>query len=327
MFRNIPSTLGLSAPKAAGLYLVFGVVWIAGTDWLVLMIATTESELVWLQSIKGWVFVGLSTLLIFGLVSFRERQINFVADRLKVSVEQLQVIHRVFRHNLRNELMVFRGYVDAAARRADDRTSQDNLIRAGEAAKRIERINERLRIIEHDREPTNDVIDLAAVLQSDIEPMAQESLDAHVEFDYPENIRIHGDESITVLIQEIIKCLSDRSEGVSEMPTIRIVAEPSSSEVHLRAITPDVRIRMTEIEPLEAAEEEPLNHASGVRLWVIKWLANYYRAEVEITSSEESTQLSVSFPKATFLDRAAVAAEKQIEGMMETSQGQSQGTS
>ena len=99
----------LSALKIAGSYLVFGVLWIGISDRVVLQIARTQSELLWMQSIKGWLFVALSGLLVFGLVSARETQLHNTQNRLRTATEQLQVIHRVFRHNLRNELTVIRG--------------------------------------------------------------------------------------------------------------------------------------------------------------------------------------------------------------------------
>lgn len=73
---RLPDALVRSPGRIAGGYLVFGVVWIAITDTLVVNLAGSQAELTRLQTIKGWVFVLASTVVIFALTYSRQRQVN-----------------------------------------------------------------------------------------------------------------------------------------------------------------------------------------------------------------------------------------------------------
>lgn len=64
----------LSPAKITIVYFVFGIAWVASTDWLVVALFDSPETISFLQTIKGWVFVGLSAALLFGLTSFRKRQ-------------------------------------------------------------------------------------------------------------------------------------------------------------------------------------------------------------------------------------------------------------
>lgn len=68
-----------SARRIAFVYLAFGVAWIFGTDWIAhAFFAPADQRVV--QTIKGWGFVGVSTVLLFGLV-WREMRHSSVLER------------------------------------------------------------------------------------------------------------------------------------------------------------------------------------------------------------------------------------------------------
>lgn len=308
MMRHIPRTLGLSATKAASIYLVFGIVWIGGTDWLAVRIAANEAQLVWLQSIKGWVFVGMSTVLIFGLVWFRERQIERVTDQLKVSVEQLQVIHRVFRHNLRNELTKFRGYLELVEPAIHEPEPREYLSLADRAAERIERLNEHLRIVESAGDPTTGVVDLVGAIEDECNHLMEDHPHIEIDMDLPADGRIHSDDSVELLIREMIEYLTDIGDGAVEVQLTR--EDPNQLVLHIEA--PGVRIPDTERTPVEQGEETALAHANGVRLWVIKWLANYYSGEFALEITDQGTTFRVQFTEVSAIDRVKVVAQDQV---------------
>lgn len=314
MKRHAPKVLGLSAEKAAVIYLLFGVTWITTTDWLVIQLAATESQVAWLQAIKGWVFVGLSTVLIFGLVHFREKQILIATDRLTVALEQLQVIHRVFRHNLRNELTVFRGYVKTVASSLQDEDLRQQLGFAENAASRINHLNEVLRKVENPHNPVDHPVDLVRILQTERDRI--EETGENVEMCAPDEAYMLGDESVNLLVREIFEYLAKlqrESDGCAE---IDVDLSPRHEELILSVGSPGRYIPKGEIEPLRAGEEEPLFHASGVELWVMKWLANYFGGDLEIESADEYNHITVKFPQLSQLDQYAISARKQIDDLV-----------
>ncbi|MDZ7663659.1 EAL domain-containing protein [Thiohalophilus sp.] len=67
---NIPS-VRISAARIAAYYGLFGIAWILLSDWFVSLVAVDADALSTLQSAKGLIFIGLSTLLVF-LLCVRE---------------------------------------------------------------------------------------------------------------------------------------------------------------------------------------------------------------------------------------------------------------
>ena len=83
---------------------MFGVLWILRSDRVVLFITESPVRLARLQTLKAWVFVLGSAALFFGLTRTRELRVTSSRDRLDQATQELQVLHPVFRHNIRNDL-------------------------------------------------------------------------------------------------------------------------------------------------------------------------------------------------------------------------------
>lgn len=135
--RRIQRLLRLSPSKIAGSYIVLGVAWILVTDQLVQSIADSQTALVQLQTAKGWLFFAGSGLLILGLTLTRERQVEDTKRRLSTSTQQLQVLHRIFRHDIRNDLNVVQGNIDMLLETVEESTRRDRLKAADRAVQQL----------------------------------------------------------------------------------------------------------------------------------------------------------------------------------------------
>jgi len=62
------------------------------------------------HAVDGWLFVSISSLVFYGATAYQKRRAAAARRELETSNQQLQVLSRVFRHNVRNDLsMSFRG--------------------------------------------------------------------------------------------------------------------------------------------------------------------------------------------------------------------------
>lgn len=316
MDQYVPKLLGFSAWRAAFGYLVFGIVWIGGTDWLALQLAADQSELAQLQSVKGWIFVGLSTIFIYVLLYFRERQVDFATERLTVAMEQLQVIHRVFRHNLRNELTVFRGYVESTIARLESEPLKRQLELASRSANRMDELNEALQKIENAHNPTEEIIEIIPMVRS--EAAAVDNARIRLETSHIDEAYAMGDSSLKLLFREILAYLLEKQPDGADTKSVEIEANQSDRYINLNFRSRGVRIPDSELEPIRVGREEDLFHATGVDLWVIKWLANYYGAKIEIETEDDETVIELQFPELPQVDQLAISAKKQIDQMVRT---------
>lgn len=129
---RLHSVLTLSPLKISAGYFTFGVIWIPVTD-VVLATGFASHQMPTLPGlVKGWTFIGLSTLLIFTLSRVHRQQMVTAQTRVETVNQQLQVLHRVFRHNIRNDLNVIKGYTDLVSERVTDEQSA-NGVRDGPA--------------------------------------------------------------------------------------------------------------------------------------------------------------------------------------------------
>lgn len=317
---SLSSVLRSSATKTAGIYLLFGIAWIGFTDWLSLYLTTAEAQLAWFQSIKEWLFIGLSTLFIFGLVSVRERKIRYATDRLNVALQQLQVIHRVFRHNLRNELTVFRGYLQMATSSIRDENVTDQLEVADQAAERIERLNEHLKIVENTHVGSQYVVDLVDVIEDEAARIQKEASRAIIDLDLPHEAKILGDDSLVLLVRELFRYFTVRQAKSAEAGRIEMALTKAKNQSTLSVTASNFRIPRSEIDPLRIDGEQPLLHASGVELWVIKWLANYYEGEVDIGVKDEHSEITVAFPEPPRWLQVEAIAQEQLDDLVNSSE-------
>lgn len=284
----------LSAPKIAGSYLVFGVLWIGTTDWVVLRIARTQSQILWMQAVKGWLFVALSGALVFGLVSLRETQLHGTQGRLQTATEQLQVIHRVFRHNLRNELTVIRGNIGLVKSSTDQQELKQQLDNAEKGIDRLELLNEDLQILDEIQDSDTAVADLSSIIEDECDRLQSQYPSITIDLDMPVSIKVAAGNSLKYLIRRMLEALSVRYSDTPENAHLQLTVTQTTTEVSLVARSLDHQIPQIEISPLRSGEERPLKHALGVDLWVLKWLANRFDGEVDIRVTTNDTIISIS---------------------------------
>lgn len=131
--QPIQGFLRLSPARITGSYIIVEVIWILLSDWLVAMVSESQVVLTQSPTAKGWLYIAGSGLLIFGLTRTREHQVRKSQQQLEMSNQQLQVLHRIFRHNIRNDLTVIQGHIDMVLESLQDATERNRLITAKRA--------------------------------------------------------------------------------------------------------------------------------------------------------------------------------------------------
>lgn len=107
--------------KVAAMYLLFGFLWIIGSDTLVLWIATSPEQVARLQTVKGWVYVLLTTFLVYGLMRLYSRQKNAVLREtirssrlLSQALGQKKLLVRELHHRVKNNLQTVLAFLNLA---------------------------------------------------------------------------------------------------------------------------------------------------------------------------------------------------------------------
>lgn len=147
------------------------------------------------SSVTGLAFVVVSALFLYGATAHQHRRTEDARRELETSNQQLQVLSRVFRHNIRNDLNVIQGYTDLLLDRVDDERSRECLATIRQTTDDVVAISEKLRVIEDaSSEPPSGRIDLVDAVREAANAVDDANVSITVET--PSEAWIRADESV-----------------------------------------------------------------------------------------------------------------------------------
>lgn len=282
----------------AGLYVLFGVGWILLTDQLVVAVANTTELAVALQTVKGWVFVGLSGVVIFVLTRRRERQLKRSRKQEATATQELQVLHRLARHNVRNDLTVIHGYAEQLEGSVTEsgRKPRERIV---ETAESLANTIEKLRVINRIDVETEAIsrIDVIAILEAEIDRLRKNHPDITIELSVPDRLLVLGEPTLREAIREVLENAMAHHDQPPQKRTVWIEAERGHERPILRIADDGPGIPADEIDPVADGEETPLYHSSGVGLWLVDWICRSQNCESDIYTSNGRTVVEFEFDR------------------------------
>jgi PAS domain S-box-containing protein len=231
----------------------------------------------------------------------RERIDGFVAIQEDVTDERiqqqvLQVLHRILRHNLRNELNVISGHAEELSEQLVERDDDDgvtsvNAIKRATAKLRglSDRATETEFTIESDE---NDrwAVDLRALLNQQWQRLPDgEATRLHV--DGPETAPVTADSTLAVAVRELLRVTAGPAGGQTNP---RVTLQHTDDEVELRLHLEEGVI--SEWDPVKMGGETPLEHASGLDTWLVEWVVTHLGGDLRLTEEADSSVLTVRLP-------------------------------
>ncbi|MFC7075765.1 sensor histidine kinase [Haloarcula halophila] len=225
-----------------------------------------------------------------------------VTDR-RQREQQLAVLERVLRHDIRNTVNVIEGNstvlteeldgeLGTAARRIVDRAQQ-----LGRLSEKAREVTEVLRSSSADR-----TIDAVSVLVRERRRIAAEYPDCPFVVDTPEVASVAGDERLGIAIREALENAVEHGyygtpEGTDPEVRLGVTIETEHVVVDIEDTGPGIPER--ERRPLSDETETALQHGSGIGLWAIYWLVRSLGGEVTIADRDpQGTVVTMRLPRA-----------------------------
>lgn len=227
---------------------------------------------------------------------------------------RLQVLQRVLRHNLRNELSIVQGYADLVSERADPALGDHlNVIveRTQSLAKLSEKVRQIERIFEHaDIDP--DPLDLGGWIERHCE-----ALGVDVETCVDHSVSVLADGRIEIALENLLENAIEHgskrchpwetADGSVEReePTIRVVLEPCSDDpdewATIRIIDDGPGIPEHERDVVTGdVDVTQLTHGSGLGLWLVAWVIQSLGGELAFEDREpRGTVVTIRLPRAS----------------------------
>ena len=203
-----------------------------------------------------------------------------------------RVLHRLLRHNLRNDLSVIMARADELATAADPEI-RETAESISQHAQRIASLREEVRPLERILVGTQDVRsrDVTDLCRLAVERATSESsttapaTTATVTLSMPAQARARAVPELQRAVQSLVE---NALLYAGENPTIEVRVQTLSETVEIAVVDDGPGIPDHERAPVfEDRETTDLNHASGLGLWLVRWTAEICGGDLEYERTDD----------------------------------------
>lgn len=204
--------------------------------------------------------------------------------------QRLQVLNRVLRHNLRNDLGVIGGLADVLATDLDgDHAARAEKIRT--LCLELVELGEKARAVEQIRSAETSAATAVSV-SALVGEVATNYPNACLGTDVPPDLSVNTVRSALVLaLDNLVENAVRHAESPIEL---RAAETAGGAEIVVEDAGPGIPDH--ELAVIEEGGETPLEHGSGVGLWLVHWAVDALRGEVQFEVTGAGTRARVVVP-------------------------------
>lgn len=223
--------------------------------------------------------------------------------------QRREVINRVLRHNLRNEMGVIIGNAQLAREECDCENGSP-LAKIEANAQSLLSLSEKIRDVNARLNDSNyrfRRVKLRTVIENAVETYHADHPDVRFTVNVGDHV-IAGSSLVGDAIEEVIENAIKHGGKSTECLTISITTNENSerNEIELMITDNGEGIPAGEVEAISEKTESQLKHGSSVGLWLVKWIADSVSATFEIgqRKDERGTAVTFGFVDADRMDEA-----------------------
>ena len=224
-------------------------------------------------------------------VSGRERR----ERELRRQAEQLSVLNRVLRHDIRTTANIVAGYAENLPEGVSEATeiaeAAHDLVALGERARELERAFE--------TDVTKKPFDLAGHLERTVDSLA-ETYDAAFSVFAPEELVVSVSDRIPFVFENVVENAAEHNEGDTQRVDV-VAREEHDDEVGFALVEvhdDGPGIPEHERAVFDATAETPLSHSDGLGLWLVNWLVDDEGGDVTVETDVDGTTVTIRLPLA-----------------------------
>ncbi|WP_336328178.1 histidine kinase N-terminal 7TM domain-containing protein [Halovenus sp. HT40] len=188
--------------------------------------------------------------------------------------QRLDVLNRMLRHNIRNELNLVRGKIELAETAIEDEQPRSHLDDATAAVDGIvARSNKLGRLSQMLDSEQREQIDIATELRAEQDTGGLDFEDGTVDIALPDRLVVSGGSALVAAFEELLSNAIEHNDSPDPHAVIR-VDESATDDDHVVIVVSDngSGIEQQELETILSGRETALQHSSGVGLWLVNWV-------------------------------------------------------
>ncbi|RQG89102.1 PAS domain S-box protein [Natrarchaeobius halalkaliphilus] len=213
--------------------------------------------------------------------------------------QRISVLNRVLQHNVRNELSLVIGHLDSAMETATDPTA-DHITEARESASQVIELSNKARTLERtiNTSATTEAVPVSTTLDRVLEDVRSAYPDATFETATSEeqvSVAVASETLFEATVENLLENAVVHNDSDRPRATVRVEKRDSIVRLSVRDNGPG--IPEGEFQILQNRTETPLDHGSGLGLWIAKWTATLSDGDLTITERESGgTAVTLSLP-------------------------------
>ena len=208
----------------------------------------------------------------------------------------LDVVQRVMRHNMRNDLTKMRGWAEVLRDGSDERARRESFRRLEGVLDRWERMTEKMSEIRQvmstggDRTATTEAASI-------VENVASAARESHPRATIETDVEGAGSAQVVPTVSTAMRELIDNAVAAATDATIEIRASPSTDD----SVTFEIRddgpgLPEMEAEVLATGEESSLCHGQGLGLWMVRAIVSRAGGDVSVDVTPDGTTVGLWVP-------------------------------
>jgi PAS domain S-box-containing protein len=213
--------------------------------------------------------------------------------------QQTEALHRIFRHNLRNDLTVVKSHaaiLSAELPAAYEEHIDAVIEKAEQLVDLTETATEARKVLEHDtsRMP----VDAARLIREQIRDL-RSRFDVTVEADLPDAQHVWADAMFEVALKHLLTNAVEHHDPETPRVWVRMFPTPNREDwVTIEVADDGPGIPDIERETLAAGEEDPLQHSVGLGLWIVRWIVSRYGGDLSFHDREpQGSRVQIALPR------------------------------
>jgi PAS domain S-box-containing protein len=230
-----------------------------------------------------------------------------VSDRQRRE-RRLTVLNRALRHDLRNSMHVILANADLVERAVTDPDVRTKLATIQRRAEDINSLSEKAREIEGtigEQARPRKSIDIASLLADQAEWFREQYPDATIETDIPDHAWVEAIELVDVAVENLIENSIQHTSEQEVSVTVTVDAET----VTVTVSDTGPGIPQKERRVVSQGSETPLDHASGLGLWLVAWIARDSGGRIVFEDDGGGGVVRLRFDRAESADAEAAGSE------------------
>lgn len=218
--------------------------------------------------------------------------------------QQVDVLNRILRHNLKNGMNVIQGRAELLRESLGDDESQTHVQAIERRADAMESLGDKaetVRSLFENEFSTETATNVTELVSDVVTTVSEEYSTASFDVDDSDPLYVRADSRLKVAVKELLDNAVVHND--QPKPEVTVTTRPSREKqseqwIDIEIVDNGPGIPDQELETIKQGEETPLQHGTGLGLWIVYWTVSLYGGEVTfVDNSPRGTGVVLNLPR------------------------------